>query len=75
MGVEASEELFETDLIVGDRSSVLEAEGSSAIDKRLSVDVELLVRTVGSEMLEIVLSKAAAAKAKKPPDFGGLFGE
>lgn len=60
---------------MGDRGSVLGAVGSSAMDKRLSVEVELLVRMVGSEMLEIVLSRAAAAKAKKPPDFGGLFGE
>ncbi len=60
---------MDRDLIEGDLASPPRAVGSSAMDKRLSVEVERRARIVGSDMLEIVLSKAAAAKAKKPPGF------
>jgi len=43
------------------------------MDKRLGVEGEPLARIVGSEMFAIVLSNAAAARARKPPGFWFLF--
>lgn len=54
---------FEFSLLVGE---------SSTTDKRLSAEADGRLRMVGSEILAMVLSIAAAAKANNPPDFGFL---
>lgn len=74
-GVEGADELLEKLRILDDlsefRFSLLVGE-SSTTDKRLRADIDGRLRIVGSDILAMVLSIAAAAKANSPPDLGFL---
>lgn len=68
-GVEGVDELLEKLRILDELSLLLE---SNTTDSRLRAEADGRLRMVGSDMLAMVLSIAAAANANSPPDLGFL---